>query len=548
MRKQADIDMLQPQPEWKGEKGPESMAQEATTEQTEKELKSILQDLEREKRRYLDLYEDAPSGYLTMSKDGGIRRSNRTLTIILDRPKSAMTNRNLSDFIDPQHQGQLENHLRRAFDNGGMHSSVLKLNDSSRLVQLDTIPDKERPYLLRATITDVTEHFALAGKEAESARLRSILDTLPVGIIVMDEEGTVVDTNQISEGMWKDSAYPEVGNPFSEHRVYRTESDEELRPEDWPLERALKGERVDREEVDIENPDGSITTMMISSAPIEFEKGIRGGAVGAFMDITRMKDMERKLERSNNDLQQFASIASHDLREPLRMVMNYLELIDKRYSDKLDDQGREFMGFALDGAKRMESMIDDILLLSQVESSFALETPVDLHEVLANATQNLSLAIKDTGTVITTDPLPTIMAERSRMLQLIQNLLFNAIRFRSEEPPRIHIFTGKQGGRWLLGVSDNGIGIGPADHERIFQLFKKASNTKEYPGTGIGLALCKKIVEHYGGNIWVESEIGKGSTFFITLPSTRTNPIDPMNPGNQNGKNGAKNNHQLGFK
>lgn len=548
MRKQADIDMLQPQPEWKGEKGPESMAQEATTEQTEKELKSILQDLEGEKRRYLDLYEDAPSGYLTMSKDGGIRRSNRTLTIILDRPKSAMTNRNLSDFIDPQHQGQLENHLRRAFDNGGMHSSVLKLNDSSRLVQLDTIPDKERPYLLRATITDVTEHFALAGKEAESARLRSILDTLPVGIIVMDEEGTVVDTNQISEGMWKDSAYPEVGNPFSEHRVYRTESDEELRPEDWPLERALKGERVDREEVDIENPDGSITTMMISSAPIEFEKGIRGGAVGAFMDITRMKDMERKLERSNNDLQQFASIASHDLREPLRMVMNYLELIDKRYSDKLDDQGREFMGFALDGAKRMESMIDDILLLSQVESSFALETPVDLHEVLANATQNLSLAIKDTGTVITTDPLPTIMAERSRMLQLIQNLLFNAIRFRSEEPPRIHIFTGKQGGRWLLGVSDNGIGIGPADHERIFQLFKKASNTKEYPGTGIGLALCKKIVEHYGGNIWVESEIGKGSTFFITLPSTRTNPIDPMNPGNLNGKNGAKNNHQLGFK
>jgi signal transduction histidine kinase len=548
LRKQADVDMLQPQPQWKGEIGPESMAQEATMEQAEKELKSILQDLEREKRRYLDLYEDAPSGYLTMSKDGGIRRSNRTLTIILDRPKSAMTNRNLSDFIDPEHQGQLENHLRRAFDNGGMHSSVLKLSDSSRLVQLDTIPDKERPYLLRATITDVTEHFALAGKEAESARLRSILDTLPVGIIVTDEEGTVVDTNQISEGMWKDSEYPEVGNPFSEHRVYRTESDEELRPEDWPLERALKGERVDREEVDIENPDGSITTMMISSAPIEFERGIRGGAVGAFMDITRMKDMERKLERSNNDLQQFASIASHDLREPLRMVMNYLELIDKRYSDKLDDQGREFMGFALDGAKRMESMIDDILLLSQVESSFALETPVDLHEVLAAATQNLSLAIKDTGAVITTDPLPTIMAERSRMLQLIQNLLFNAIRFRSEEPPRIHIFTGKQAGRWLLGVSDNGIGIGPADHERIFQLFKKASNTKEYPGTGIGLALCKKIVEHYGGNIWVESEIGKGSTFFITLPSTRTNPIDPMSPGYQNGKDGANKNHQRGPK
>lgn len=548
MRKQADVDMLQLQPEWKGEKGPESMAQEATMEQAEKELKSILQDLEREKRRYLDLYEDAPLGYLTMSKDGGIRRSNRTLTIILDRPKSAMTNRNLSDFIDPEHQGQLENHLRRAFDNGGMHSSVLKLSDSSRLVQLDTIPDKERPYLLRATITDVTEHFALAGKEAESARLRSILDTLPVGIIVTDEEGTVVDTNQISEGMWKDSAYPEVGNPFSEHRVYRTESDEELRPEDWPLERALKGERVDRQEVDIENPDGSITTMMISSAPIEFEKGIRGGAVGAFMDITRIKDMERKLERSNNDLQQFASIASHDLREPLRMVMNYLELIDKRYSDKLDDQGREFMGFALDGAKRMESMIDDILLLSQVESSFALETPVDLHEVLDAATQNLSLAIKDTGAVITTDPLPTIMAERSRMLQLIQNLLFNAIRFRSEEPPRIHIFTGKQAGRWLLGVSDNGIGIGPADHERIFQLFKKASNTKEYPGTGIGLALCKKIVEHYGGNIWVESEIGKGSTFFITLSSTRTNPIDPMSSGYQNGKDGANNNHQRGPK
>jgi PAS domain S-box-containing protein len=537
--------MLQPQPGWKGDKGPESMAQEATLEQAEKEMRGILQDLEREKRRYLDLYEDAPLGYLTMSKDGGIRRSNRTLTILLDRPKSAMTNRNLSDFIDPEYQWQLENHLRRAFDNGGMHSSVLKLSDSSRLVQLDTIPDKERSYLLRATITDVTDHFALASKEAESARLRSILDTLPVGIIVTDKDGAVVDTNHISEGMWRESAYPEVGNPFSEHRVYRAESDEELRPEDWPLERALKGERVDREEMDIENPDGSITTMMISSAPIEFEKGIRGGAVGAFMDITRMKEMERKLERSNSDLQQFASIASHDLREPLRMVMNYLELIDKRYRDKLDDQGRDFMGFALDGAKRMESMIDDILLLSQVETSHAPETLVDLQEVLVTATKNLSLAIKDTGAVITADPLPSIMAERSRMLQLIQNLLFNAIRFRSEEPPRIHIFTGKQAGRWLLGVSDNGIGIGPSDHERIFQLFKKASNTEKYPGTGIGLALCKKIVEHYGGNIWVESEIGKGSTFFITLPSTRSNHIDPMNPGYLNGKNGANNNHQL---
>jgi signal transduction histidine kinase len=544
MRKHSNEDMIQPGRGWYEDKSPEALAEEPSSQLAEREMQSTLQDLERERRRYLDLYEDAPLGYMTMSKDGSIRRSNRTLTTLLERPKGAMINHPLSDFIDPDHQRHLEDHLRRAEANGGPQSSVLKLRDSTQLVQLDTIPDTERPYLLRATVTNVTEHFALASKEAERVRLRGILDTLPVGIIVMNSEGAVVDTNQISQGMWKESTYPEVSDPFTEHRVFRSESDEELRPEEWPLERALKGERVDREEVDIENPDGTITTMMISSAPIEYEKGILGGAVGAFMDITRIKEMERMLERSNNDLQQFASIASHDLREPLRMVINYLELIDRRYRDKLDEQGQQFMMFAVDGAKRMEAMIDDLLLLSQVDTSQTPVISVDLEEVLATVLQNISLAIKETGTVVTTDPLPTVMAERSRMVQLFQNLLFNAIRFHSEEPPRIHIFSGKQAGKWLMGVSDNGIGIRPEDHERIFLLFKKGSSGEKYPGTGIGLALCKKIVEHYGGRIWVESQEGKGATFFFTLPTTRGNHSS-QDTDNLNGKNGADSNHHL---
>lgn len=509
--------MLQPGLGWYEDKSPEALVQETSIHQSDREVQNILQDLEKEKRRYLDLYEEAPLGYLTMSKDGSIRRSNRTLTFVLDRPKSAMINRPFSDFIHQDYQEILDLHLKRAMSNDSLQSSVLKLKDTKRLVQLDTILDNERPYLLKATVTDVTEHYELASKEAERARLRSILDTLPVGIIVLGKDGAVVETNQISEGLWKETGYPEVGNPFSEHRVFRYQSDEELRPEDWPMERALKGERVDREEVDIENPDGTVTTMMISSAPVEYEKGIRGGAVGAFMDITRLKELESMLERSNNDLQQFASIASHDIREPLRMVINYLELIDKRYRDKLDDQGREFMGFAVDGAKRMQAMIDDLLLISRVDASHMPDVPVDLQEVLGTVMQNLSLAIKDTGTVITSDPLPTIMAERSQMVQLIQNLLFNAIRFRSEQKPSIHIFVAKQGTKWILGVSDNGIGIRAEDHELIFQMFKKADSGEKHPGTGIGLALCKKIVEHYGGRIWVESEEGKGATFFFTL-------------------------------
>lgn len=238
------------------------------------------------------------------------------------------------------------------------------------------------------------------------------------------------------------------------------------------------------------------------------------------------QDLEKKvqertaaLKRSNEELRQFAYVASHDLQEPLRMVTNYLELIETRYPDKLDDDGREFIGFAVDGAIRMKNLINDLLTYSRVETQIRDFTMVDCQKVFNDASKFLNVAITEAGASITHDPLPKIQADESLILQLFQNLISNAIKYRSESKPEIHISAVHQKGEWLFSIRDNGIGIEPEYLDRIFIIFQRLHNRGKYPGTGIGLAICKKAVELHNGRIWVESEFGKGSTFYFTIPA-----------------------------
>lgn len=224
------------------------------------------------------------------------------------------------------------------------------------------------------------------------------------------------------------------------------------------------------------------------------------------------------LRQSNRDLAQFASVASHDLKEPLRMVASFTELLARKYRGKLDADADEYIGFAVDGAKRMQVLIDDLLQYSRITSQGRPPERSAAGEALALAILNLQGAIRESSAVITHDPLPLVDADASQLAMLFQNLLGNAIKFRGPAPPRIHITATREEQVWHFTVTDDGIGIDPRHHQRIFEIFQRLHTRAEYPGTGIGLALCKRIVERHGGRIWVGSEPGQGTIFHFTLP------------------------------
>lgn len=264
---------------------------------------------------------------------------------------------------------------------------------------------------------------------------------------------------------------------------------------------------------------------LLSLSTVRDEKGNPIAMMRALRDITERKRMEEQLRvsnaelgRSNAELERFAYIASHDLQEPLRMVTSYTKLLEKRYKDRLDADAHDFIEYAVDGAKRMQQLINDLLTYSRVGTRGKPFEPTDCVTVFEAAVANLGVAIRESDAEVTSDPLPTVMADEGQLAQLFQNLIDNAIKFHGEEPPRVHVSVEQRGDEWVFSVQDNGIGIEPQNFERAFMVFQRLHG-REYRGTGIGLSIAKRIVERHGGRIWLESQSGKGTIVYFTIPA-----------------------------
>lgn len=271
--------------------------------------------------------------------------------------------------------------------------------------------------------------------------------------------------------------------------------------------------------------DGKEYLAWMNVSAVKDASGKVTNIIAEFSDITTFKQTQEALARrteelanSNRELEQFAYVASHDLQEPLRMVASYTQLLARRYKDKLDDDANEFIHFAVDGATRMQALIIDLLTMSRIGTHGKQLELCESAVALERGLSNLRLAIDESGVVVTHDAMPKLMADTSQLTQLFQNLIGNAIKFRGETSPIVHVGAEKKSGEWLFSVRDNGIGIAPDFFDRIFIIFQRLHGKHEYPGTGIGLSVCKKIVDRHGGKIWIESEPGKGTIFYFTLP------------------------------
>lgn len=261
---------------------------------------------------------------------------------------------------------------------------------------------------------------------------------------------------------------------------------------------------------------GHALPVEVTANHIVFGGEVRVCAIARDLTALRLMRQAEELARSNMDLEQFAATASHDLQEPLRIISSYLELVSRRYGGRLDAEGNQYIRYATEAAARLRRLTDDLLAYARVDAP-TVNQPVNCEQVLRGALDNLRLMVEENGATVSHDPLPQVNADPSLMLQLFQNLLNNAIKFRGLEPPRIHVAARAYDGGWQFSISDNGIGIDARDRERIFGVFQRLHNRSQYPGGGVGLATCRRIVERYGGQIWVESAPGRGATFFFTL-------------------------------
>lgn len=373
-------------------------------------------------------------------------------------------------------------------------------------------------FVLHRLRDERTIHEQAIRAEERRRYLERVINTIPVPIIIYNGQSLPEYSNPPAQELWMGKLpQPRQG---IDGIVLRQGTEDRITPEEYTASRLLRGMTIRDEQVDILFSNGIRKTLLVYAAPIvEMDGNITGGVV-AYLDITEITRLRNELLRSNEDLQHFAYAASHDLKQPLTTIVSYLELLKDRYSGKvLDEKASRFIENAISGGKQMADLIDSLLQFSRATGIEETIAPTNLDEVIHEVEKNLTSQISESRAIVTHDQLPTVNTNFQQMVHVFQNLVSNGIKYHGTETPHVHVSASKQADDWLFSVVDNGIGIDQKDSDKLFNMFSRLHTKEEYPGTGMGLAIAKKIVERHGGRIWFESEPGKGTTFYFTIPA-----------------------------
>jgi PAS domain S-box-containing protein len=483
-----------------------------------------------------------PEPMLLASPGGRICAANEAGACLLNRTAAELTQLSLADLAadPPETVARLLARFARsgqfipgalALKTGASETLVCRIEGAlirvteGRCLLLRLQPQEDAVRRFRA----LNERIAYLNREIfdrtramrESALLSAIVDSSDDAIMSKDLAGIIMSWNKGAERLFGYAAAEAIGRSVT-IIIPRERLDEERDI----LQRIARGERIERMETVRITKNGIPLHVSLTISPVKDADGRIIGASKIAHDITARVKQEKAvitaneaLRRANADLEQFAYSASHDLQEPLRMVAIYSELLKKRFNGQLGEEGDEYIGYTIEGAMRMERLLKGIRIYTQVSTGeFRPERPVDAGDVLRSTLGNLQVAIQEADAVVTSGPLPPVLIQEFQLEQLFQNLIGNAIRYRSSRQPQIHVAAKEEESEWLFSVKDNGIGIESKFREHIFGIFKRLHSANEHPGTGMGLAICQRVVERAGGRIWVESEPSRGSTFYFTLP------------------------------
>lgn len=491
-----------------------------------------------------------PLGVVEFTVDGRISAWNAAAADIFGYTEHEAVGRHWTLIVPEEARGRVDGVWEALVSQrGGSRSSNLNRHKSGRLIQCEWFNTPLRAadgktLGVASLVMDITERLRA---QEELARHRDHLEELVRArtIELETSRDQLTEAQRIARlGNWEwDIAADAVSGSPEFYRLFDSEPARLVRFSDFAgalhpddLERvnqavadALAQRRMYQTDYRVKLRDGQWRHIAARGGVSCDEQAQPVRMVGTCMDVTEEKQREHALRRltddlarSNKELEQFAYVASHDLQEPLRMVSSFTQLLADRYGDKLDQDAREFIAYAVDGARRMQRLIQDLLLYSRVSTRGQRMGPLDAHDPLGDAVHNLQAAIEEAGALVTNDELPQVWGDQTQIAQVFQNLIGNALKYRRpEEAPRVHVSARRdpdRAGLWTFSVGDNGIGIEQRHFGRLFVIFQRLHGRAEYPGTGVGLALCKRIVERHGGAIWLESEPGQGTTFFFTLP------------------------------